>query len=472
MCRWIEENCVYGEGDWEGEAVRLRPPQRRFIWRLYEYWPETGLRRYKRAGLGMAKGSGKTPLAGFIGAYELLGAGRRSPRVMVGAASLKQADLVFGDMDAAITHEESPLSDFVEPYDLRILVRDEPGLAERIAAVAATNDGARATCFIADELHEWVGPLERVHMVAEGALGKRRDSLSLWISTAGWRKESLLGRYYDYGVKLAKGELVDDETLFEWYEAPEHLDLDDPDQWLEAVTAANPHLGDFASLDFVRARFNGALAIPRHEFERYHTNRWTGSPEEWLPAGAWEGLAVAQSPPAGARVWLAFKGSYSNDAAALVGCTETGQVFVVDTWEADPDHPYVVPRSELDAAVDRAMRTWKVQRLGAHPQGFDADIERWADAYNGRHEEPVVLWDIRRRKAFADASSKFYTAVVNRAVSHDGNPVLARHLKDATVKRSVDGDVIVAQGVDAAVAAVMARDMAGVRPRPRRLISF
>ena len=37
----------------------------------------------------MAKGNGKTPVASWIGAYELLGGVAVSPRVIIGAASLR-----------------------------------------------------------------------------------------------------------------------------------------------------------------------------------------------------------------------------------------------------------------------------------------------------------------------------------------------------------------------------------------------
>ena len=46
----------------------------------------------------------------------------------------------------------------VEPYALQIHLKGKPGVAERIAAAEGTNDGARATAFIADERLDSVGP--------------------------------------------------------------------------------------------------------------------------------------------------------------------------------------------------------------------------------------------------------------------------------------------------------------------------
>ena len=237
VCDWIEANCVLGEGDYYGEPVVLRPFQRRFIYRLYEYYPETKRRRYKRALLGMGKGNGKSPIVAAVGAYELAGGRNAAPRVIIGAASLKQSNVVFGDLRAMTSGPDdrpSPLRPFLEFFDQRILLKGQQGVAERIAAEAGTNDGARATAFLADELHEWEGRKGRVFLVVEGAIAKRKQGFTLSISTAGVLgvrdeqgvAEAVLERMYDHGKLVAMGAEVDDGFLFEWYEAPTSFNLE------------------------------------------------------------------------------------------------------------------------------------------------------------------------------------------------------------------------------------------------------
>jgi hypothetical protein len=439
-----------------------------------EYWPESFTFRYVRDLWGLAKGSGKTPIAACIGALKLMaratGFGREGlrhngrivvppdaiehffppgPGVLVGAASLNQADRVFGDMGIAIS--ESPtLRDLAACFDLEIQLLYEPGTAERVAAVAGSNDGARTICLISDELHEWIGRLARVHMILEGAL-KRRNAQSLAISTAGYDKKTILGRQYDRGVKIAQGKIRDDGTLFEWYEAPpdiefERLNLEKPDHyatWLRGVRAANPGVGDFAPLRFVRDRYDGALLIPLHEWERYHGNRWTHSSEKWLPPGRWDACArpVAQREVAPqTSVVLAFCGTYDGESAGLVGCTHDGRLFVVGNWEApDEQTPYLVRHNEVDAEIDRAFRTWRVTFLACNPPGWDADIERWTSLYG---DEVVGLYELRKLQRFVDACGKFYAAVTNRELSHDGSEELAEHLDSAEPRRIREGTYI------------------------------
>lgn len=447
-----------GEGDRYGEPVVLREWQKRIIWRVYEFYPETQARRYKRCLVGMGKGNGKSPLASWIGAYELLGGVNPYPHVIIGAASLKQANLVFGDLKATITGPDdnpSPLKPFVEAFELEVQIKGMPGIAERIAAEAGTNDGARATAFIADELHEWDGRRERVYLIADGAIAKRKNAFSFAISTAGVRGSSLLERLYEEGKKVASGELVDDTYLFEWWEAPDSLDLDDEQDWLEAVYCANPAAGDFNDIEQIRSRFH---RIPRYEWTRYHANRFTHVESQWLPPGLWETLSGSGD----GRVCLAFRGAYDNSQASLVACTTSGHLRVLGSWEGGED--YQVPRSEVEARISKAMKELDVSRFAYDPLGWYEEGERWSQEYGDR---TAVRFETRKTASFAAACSKFYTAVVSGQVSHDGSPVLSRHLKNAQPRETKDGTYIATGRSETAcaIAAVIAYDQAMGMPQ-------
>ena len=72
VCKWIDQYLVHTEGDYFGQPFRLRPWQKRFLWRAYELNPD-GTRRYTRGLLGLAKGNGKSELAAAIACAELAG---------------------------------------------------------------------------------------------------------------------------------------------------------------------------------------------------------------------------------------------------------------------------------------------------------------------------------------------------------------------------------------------------------------
>lgn len=76
-----------------------------------------------------------------------------------------------------------------------------------------------------------------------------------------------------------------------------------------------------------------------------------------------------------------------------------------------------------------------------------------------------MIWETNLRKRMAAACSRFYTSVVTGALSQDGDPRLARHLRNAAVKETADGAYITKAGrhgpkIDLAVAAVGALELA------------
>ena len=478
VSNWIEANVRLGPGDYYGQPFKLTTFQRRWIYRLFEYYPEDGHYRYKRALFGTAKGNGKTPFEGALGAEGLAGpTAPVSPLVLVAASSLAQSNLVFGDMKLGITHDDSPLKPYVLPYDRIIQLKEGVGEIRRVAAVAGSNDGPRATRLLADELHEWLGKLADVFDILDGSIGKRRDAFTVGISTAGSDPETLLGRMYARGKALHSGELVDDATLFEWYETPENVEVPqvirtdaDLAQWRKAIRYANPALtdGGFLHESYVRSRFDGAQAIERYKWVRYHLNQWTRAASRWLPAGKWEACEERRELREGEEIILSFSGTYDRDSAGLVAVAlSDGHLTRLGSWEPPLEGEigletaYEVPAAEVKQAVAAAFARFKVKRFVINPNGWHSESLEWATAWGPRI---VVTFDWTHQiKRKHDACSKFYTSVLTQTLTHDGDPVLARHLDSATMKETAEGAWITkikrnGPPIDAAVCAVVGWD--------------
>ena len=484
VARWIERNLVHGEGDYLGEDVRLEPFQRYVLNRLYEYDPATGRLLYDRALIGIPKGNGKTALAGAIGLNELAGpVAPVSPNVAVSAASWEQADKLFGAARLMASHERSRLKPYVLPFDSEIQLRDGVGIMRRIAAVAGTNDGGLETYHIGDEVHEWEGESrERVYVVLGNSLKKRTPrspsgrvgGQQLGISTAGATKDSLLGRLYEHGRKVADGTITDDRFLFIWWEASDGWDLTSRDGLVGAILEANPAAGSYLSVENLVDRYADPEA-GGYEFERYHLNRWVSAPERWIGDAAWDALRGAGEPPDGTAIAIGMDGSANRDNTALIGCTipqtadEKPHLFVIGVWVRDPRDPnWVVPRSEVDAALAKAMQRWRVQRVACDPAGWYSEIEAWADEFGAEVIEVVP----QTAERMAVAADRMRAAALDRRLSHDGNAVLARnvancHTRETRWGLSIRKDFPMSpRKIDAAVAAVLAYDAIGADPEP------
>lgn len=459
VCRWIETHCRYGEGDKFGQPVRLEPFQRYVLYLLYEL-NEDGSRRYRRFLLEMPKGNGKTPLAAWIALYELCGPGRVSPLVPVAAASYGQADLLYGDMRACV--EQSPtLSEVLETFEGEIQIRGGAGRAYKVAAVAGTNDGQRPSCFCADELHEWEGRKERVHLVIANGCSKRHGSLQVNTTTPGWNIDSLAGRLHEYGLKVNNGEVEDRSFLFICYGVDDGTyNLDDPKQLEAAVRAANPASDSFLSVEDTVARY---YQVARSEFCRYHLGQWVKSQEFWLPPGTWEACQDAELRPESIDVpiVLAFDGSFNGDSTGIVACTveEVPRTWVVAAWEKpedDTSDDWRVPVLDVEETIRQACDDFEVLELAA-------DAYRWQRSLQVLEDEglPVVEFP-QNPSRMTPATSAFYEAVLNRQIQHDGDPRLTRHLSNATLKVDSRGQQLAKESkhstrrIDLAVCVVMA----------------
>jgi phage terminase large subunit-like protein len=461
VIRWIENNCVFGEGDKFGQPVKLETFEKLLLIWQFEKRPD-GRYRYRRALWEMPKGNGKTPLSAWVGAYQL--ATQFSPVIPVCAASYDQAELVFGDLRTTVT--ESPtLRQVMLPFEGEVQVKNGPGRAYKVAAVAGTNDGQRPSTFLADEIHEWVGGnKERVHLVISNGCSKRDGSLVLNTTTPGFDKDTLAGRLHDYGVRVNNGEIDDPEFLFVWWGCPaDRYDLNTDEGLLAAVRDANPAADLFLNVRDVAARYH---QIPENEWLRYHAGLWVVGAQAWLPDGAWTSCEAdpAITIPDGADVCLGFDGSYNNDSTALVvvSCGETPHVDVVECWEKDAlDGPdWVVPIADVEASIRGACRRWQVREIVCDPF-------RWARTYQVLEAEglPIVEYP-QSPSRMVPATQRFFEAVMNQGLSHSGDPRLARHVGNCVVKSDARGQRITKESklsprkIDLAMAAVMAFDRA------------
>lgn len=434
VCWFIERWLVHGEGDFYGRPFRLTPEQKRFVYRCYELRPD-GSRQFRRVLRGRPKGDGKTELAAAIGCVELAAAGQRgfpgSPLIPVGAASFEQADLLFGAARTMIS--EGPLASFFEVFDTEILRRDGPGRMYRVAAAAGTNDGTRPTFLLADELHEWTGNKERVHLVLANGLAKRAEGWELAISTAGSDKDTLLGRLYDYGRQVQSGEVDDDTFLFDWLEAPDGFDLDDPEGLEAAVRSCNPHADRFWPIEGVLRRYR---EIPRFEFERYHLNRWTAAGESWLPPGAWDRCAEkGMEIPAGADVVLGVDIGLKHDRSAVVALCprEDGAVAVKARVFDPPGGGGQLDLALVEDAIRQAARDYRVGAVVYDPWKFERSAQTLSD-------EGMLLVEFpMSNERMAPASSRLYEDILAGRVCHDGDPVLAAHVAAGITKSTERG---------------------------------
>lgn len=308
-----------------------------------------------------------------------------------------------------------------------------------------------------DEVHLQKSPDIWSGMQMAGAA--RTDALLFGVTTPGYDITSMAHNMYQ-AVKAG------DPSLYgKIYEAPTDADLDDRDAW-RVANPCHTRPGFMDGLEFDRG------LLPEHEFARFRLGRWTATESAWLPYGVWDscGDPGRGVPPDGTRIWLGFDGSFSGDSTALVGVTEDRHAFVVGCWENPGRTSWRVPRDEVEAAITAAFNRWRVVELLADPPYWEREISEWELRWPGR----VLQFPTWARARMAPACSTFFSAVMEKSLTHDGDPRLARHLANCVVKATAAGDVVTKQDknspakIDLAVAAIIAYSRASIATKPRQ----
>lgn len=461
VIRWIERHCVHTKARWIGQPFRLLGWQKRLILELFEIDPETGLRRYRWALIGVPKKNGKTELAAALGLYLLIGAEEAQADIPCAAASEDQADLVFG---AAKTMVEmsATLSAVCEVYDKEITVPSQPGARlYRIAAVGGAGDGGNVFCAICDELHEWTRPKhETTWNVLTGGGGARQAPMVLQITTAGYDLDTICGREYTYGRRVESGEIDDPTYFFRWWEADPAANWRDPATWADC----NPSLGVTVEADYLHSQLRKK---PANIFRRYYLNTWTTASDSWLPdpdaddeqdapalaaGGYWPALAEPgfEIEP-GSRVVLGVDLGLKKDTAAIVIASriDDGRIGVsarvFDPATATVDYALV------EDAIRELASTYDVEAVAFDPWRFGRSAELLSDEGLMMVEFPMT------NERTVKATDRLYKAIVDeRRLLHDGDPVLRAHVEAGAMKGTERGPRLAKGRASAAIDALIA----------------
>ena len=381
----------------------------------------------------MGRKNGKTGLVAPLAIYGLLLEGEGS-EVYSCAADRAQAKLVFGA--ARRTVELDPeLSGLLRLY--RDVIEDPASgsVYRALSSEAFTKEGLSPTLVIADELHAW--PNRELYDVMALAMGARVDPLMLIVTTAGVRsdttgQDSICFKLYQYGLRVASGELDDPSFFMAWWAATPDRPVDDPTEW----RAANPGLGVILDPDELAGQARKALTggMSEAEFRIKRLNQWVSGATAALPSGRFEARVAKPPRVVGSEepIVLFFDGSFNHDCTALLAATVEARphAFVIDVWERPPDDPnWRVDIGAVDRVVRETCRDRRVIELPCDPFRWAQLMEQWA-----ADGLPVLEYATSSPTRMVPAWAKFYDAVIGDGLTHDGDPRLIRHVANMALK--------------------------------------
>lgn len=427
------------------------------IWDIYRT-DDDGKRMHRTYLLGVPRKNAKSTLGAALAVYHLIvDKSDSSPQVISAAGDKKQARLVFDEAKRMI--QSSPeLAAVCQVFRDEIRCTLNGGTYRVVSADAGLAHGLNPSVVIVDEYH--VHKNDELFTALTTGSATRKQPLVLVITTAGFNKESPLGVLYEYGRRVESGEVKDTSFGFTWYgpKDGEEFDHRDPEVW----ERFNPSWEIMNKEEFASA----ARLTPESQFVRYRLNGWTSAASAWFPAGAFEARADMSNPlTPGDTIVLGFDGAWKGDSTALVATRlEDMHQEVVGLWEAPTDDPHWrTPVDDVKKCVRDAFKTYRVKELAADPYRFEQTLlELQEEGF------PVVEFPTNSLARMVPATQAYYDAVMDETMTHDGNPALERHVRQAVLKADNRGARITKENrastrhIDLAVAAVISLHRASI----------
>lgn len=497
---------IVPSGFGQGLPFKLRPFQRRFISDVYEPCTRAGKRIVRRGILSIARKNGKTALIAALALVHLHGPESIDNAEIYSAANdREQAAQVFKTA-AQMVRADPVLSAELRVIDsTKTIVNYARGSFYRaLSSESGTKHGLNPTMVIYDELAQ--SKTRDLYDVLDTSFGARDEPLFLVISTQSNDPEHILSKLIDDGK-----DANDPRIVCHLYEVPDDCDdVFDPKVW----KLANPALGDFRSMEDLRAIADKAKRMPAEEpkFRNLYLNQRVAPVSSLISRREWLACAGPVEFAAKEEVYLALDMSAVVDLTALVmGSASDPTKVQVFMWKpaellrehSDRDfgsgndryvqwqkagHLLTSPGRSIDPAVVAtkiaelsgdytiaalAYDRWRIADL---LREFDRiGFEAWED--KGGEKQGTGLRLVPWGQGFRDmapAIDALEVAISDRKLIHPSNPVLtwamgnAVAVTDPAGNRKLDKDKARFR-IDPAVALTMvmgikARDRATLKP--------
>lgn len=441
-----------------GQPLIFRDWQKQLTTHLFAEQPN-GLLTHGRALVGLPRKNGKSAwLASLV--LEHLIFGVSGGEAYSAAADKEQSKIIFNTVRDMVKNQPE-LADILTVYRDSIYNPKNGSVYRALSSEAFTKEGLSATFVAFDELHAQQN--RELFDVLSLSMGARKEGMLVAITTAGVKtdpsgKDSICYQLYQYGLKVAAGEIVDPNFFFAWWEPKSEKD----DYRLEKTWRdSNPGYDDIVSKD----SFESSIKLtPEAEFKTKRLNIWTSTSDAWLPHGAWDAVAREREVEDGTDVVLGFDGSFNGDCTAIIGVTveEIPHIFPIAVWEK-PDGEgadWKIPIETVEEAIRQAATKYQVLEVCCDPY-------RWARSMQVLEDEglPIVTFP-QTATRMTPATTRFFEAVVNKNITHSPDPQFARHVAACTLKVDQRGSRLAkekrgsSRRIDMAVASVMALERA------------
>lgn len=474
-------------GEWYGKPFQLQPWQAFIIAMMYGWMEKaTGLRRFRKAYIRVARKNGKTELMAGVANLGMVMDDEARAQIYWGATKRDQAKIGWEAqrimMNFLITDSKTVRKKFKTNQN-RIFSPVDGSYSATLGKDSKREDGLNPHYAIIDEFH--AHPDDSIVQILESGMGARRQPITWIITTAGFNREAPCHQYERVVKDVMAGKKDDDRTFGIIFALDEDDDWQDEAMWGKA----NPGLGVTPSLPFMRTEYTKALNEGQSkeiDFRTKNLNEWTNSPSVWIQDHLWRacGGEVDAAGLAGRKCYAGLDLAKTRDMTALVLLfppEEDGEPFdVLCRFYCPEDNaaertrndqvPYMdwIREGNLIATpgnvTDYAYIEQDIMRLSSTYQFANIQYDPWNATYLATRliEQGAPMQEMRQTVTnFNEPCNFLEKAVLQGQLRHGGDPILAWMNSNVTLYRNSTGLVKIdkeksQEKVDGMVALAMA----------------
>jgi len=258
-------------GHWPTKNI-VYDPWQKFVWMniMGFFDRDTNLRRFRIAHVEVARGNGKSAMASQCSLFFLALDNPNGNMIANVATRKEQARIVLDSSRAMATKAKAFLKDTgVEVLAHAVVHKKTNSIIRALSSDKNGLDGLNDVLAVCDELHVMS---REVFDVIYSGMSKRKDSLTLCITTAGFNTDSVGFSQSVYARKVCEGKITDEQFFAIIYCAEEGDDLFSETTWIKA----NPGLGTSVDKKTFAAKASKARSEPQDlpNFKVKHLNIW------------------------------------------------------------------------------------------------------------------------------------------------------------------------------------------------------
>jgi phage terminase large subunit-like protein len=331
-------------GEWSDAAFELSPWQAFIVWSLFGWIDiQTGLRKYRKALISIARKNGKTTWAAGMELKQLFWDEPDEPGAQVFCVATKedQAKLLYNEAERMVGKSIFLSGQSrVRQAPKSITFTRNGSFLKPLGSDSNGTDGLNPHCVVMDELHAWREKHRQLKEKLSTGGASRRQPLEIIITTAGDTDSLLWIEEDDYARQVVefagRGQAFDDRYFAYVATIDEHDDPLDEANWGKA----NPNLGVSVKVDYLRDQARSARNAPSllNQFIRYHANARTEANERAIADDVWQLGAAPLSIQPGDQCHGGIDLGRTNDFTAIALCfpvygiNADGETVVV-RWE-------------------------------------------------------------------------------------------------------------------------------------------